>query len=676
MQDHIKHPFDLTNDGVGSPYGIATDPGFGVAPTQYAAVGDLGTFTAFSRGLPTTPGSRGGTPQAAPAATRVTTAGSSLVINLVWDSSVGAAPAGFMADMIAAARYLESQISNPVTINLAVGYNEIAGSTLQSGALGESETNLVSVSYANLVAALLAHASDATGASLLASLPSVSPVNGTYWLSTAQAKALGLGAANGASIDGDVGFGPSTVFSYGDTNTTGAVAPNTYDMFSTAVHEITEVMGRMLLTGSRIGNTTGYSLLDLMHYSASGTRDFVSSTAGYFSADGGATNLGAFNTVAGGDAGDWASTVADNAFDAYATSGVIEAVTSNDLTEMDAIGWSLTGSGGTVTTPSPPSPTPPPSPPSPSPPPPPPAPPPPAPPTPAPPTPAPPSPAPPSPAPPPSSPPPPAPTGVSITDATASLAGIRSKTGLAGGHALANIAQVGGLASDSFKYGLGGPGSSSFTVSASSKGATLAASSAGVAGLANGQLYALTVTANDTTAGVSSPAIPVDVIVGAGSTTGDTISVATLSAGLGMSTPTFIYGLSGNDTIIGTGMTGKLWLDGGAGADTMTGGSGVNDFVYGATSDSSVNAMDIIKDFHASTDTIDLTGLGVSLGWAGQGPSNAAAITGRTVGYVVSGGNAFLYVNASLAIERLTFVDMKIEVQGVTALTNANVLHV
>ena len=66
--------------------------------------------------------------------------------------------------------------------------------------------------------------------------------------------------------------------------------------------------------------------------------------------NGGVTNLGAFNTIAGGDAGDWASSVTDDPFDAFASSGVAETVTANDLTEMDAIGWQPVGS----TTPTPP----------------------------------------------------------------------------------------------------------------------------------------------------------------------------------------------------------------------------------------------------------------------------------------------------------------------------------
>jgi hypothetical protein len=342
--------------GIGNP--VASDPstdwgfsdpfgGAGPVSGTTVAVGDLGTMASLASGGQT--GSTGTTASASsPAPTVVTTPGSGLVIDLHWDSSVTSAPAGFQTDVIAAAQFIESQISNGATINLDVGYNEIDGSALGSGALGESESSLVSVSYSQLVAALKATAStDATDTSLLASLPATAPVSGTWWVTTAQAKALGLAAANGTGLDGAIGFGPSSEFTYGDTNSSGTVATNTYDFFATATHEITETMGRMLLVGSRIDRSTAFTLMDLTHYSAAGVRDFTQSTPGYFSVNGGATALGAYNTIAGGDAGDWASSVGDNSFDAYATPGVLEPVTTNDITEMDAIGWNLNGASTT-----------------------------------------------------------------------------------------------------------------------------------------------------------------------------------------------------------------------------------------------------------------------------------------------------------------------------------------
>ena len=77
-------------------------------------------------------------------------------IKITWDSSVNTAPAGFTTDILAAVRYLESEFDNPVTINVNVGYGEIANGTLAGGDLGESETFLQSVSYTALRGALIA----------------------------------------------------------------------------------------------------------------------------------------------------------------------------------------------------------------------------------------------------------------------------------------------------------------------------------------------------------------------------------------------------------------------------------------------------------------------------------------------------------------------------------------
>ena len=116
-------------------------------------------------------------------------------------------------------------------------------------------------------------------------------------MTTAQAQALGLAPATSSSVNGYIGFSSSLPFTYNDSS---GVAAGTYDFEDTVIHEITEVMGRVLLTGETIGSTpNSYSLYDLFHYSAPGIRDFSASTPGYFSVNGGATDLAAFNTNPG-----------------------------------------------------------------------------------------------------------------------------------------------------------------------------------------------------------------------------------------------------------------------------------------------------------------------------------------------------------------------------------------
>lgn len=272
---------------------------------------------------------------------------SHLTINVIWDSSVSSAPSAFKTAVMNAVQYLESEFSNPITINLHVGYGEIAGGALSSGALGESDSSMTSVSYSQLLAGLSADATTSTVASAIATLPSSSPVSGGYWVTTAEAKALGLMSGSSSVIDGYVGFSSTAAFTYNDAS---GVAAGTYDFNGVVLHEITEVMGRQLLTGDRLGSTThAYDALDLFHYSAAGTRDFSATTAGYFSINDGTTSLGAFNTNPSGDAGDWASSVADNSFDAFSSSGVVNVVTANDITEMNVLGWTPAGDPASTT---------------------------------------------------------------------------------------------------------------------------------------------------------------------------------------------------------------------------------------------------------------------------------------------------------------------------------------
>ena len=95
---------------------------------------------------------------------------------------------------------------------------------------------------------------------------------------------------------------------------------------------------------------------------------------------------------------------------------------------------------------------------------------------------------------------------------------------------------------------------------------------------------------NDTTNSTHTAALPFDVVVG--NSSNNTINLETGSGNLGISasTPTIVYGLGGNDTINATGMTANIWFVGGAGADTMTGGSGQSTYLLVSERFSSVRA--------------------------------------------------------------------------------------
>src|SRR6266699_2563299 len=266
-----------------------------------------------------------------------------LVINVTYDASVASAPAGFTSDVAAVVRYFESHFNDPITINIDVGFGEVNGQTLGGGALASSRYYLNSYTYSQVKNALTADATSGTDAAAVATLPTSDPTNGgTYWMTTAEAKALGL--ASGSSLDGYVGFGSAAnLFDY---NNSDGVTAGQYDFMGTVAHEISEVLGRQTADGQNIAGTIGYTPLDLFHYSAPGTRDLSGTQAGYFSANGGVTNLDNFNTSTGGDFGDWAGSAGNDAFRAFASSGVVMSVTAADLTLMDVIGLNAQASTG------------------------------------------------------------------------------------------------------------------------------------------------------------------------------------------------------------------------------------------------------------------------------------------------------------------------------------------
>jgi Ca2+-binding RTX toxin-like protein len=122
-------------------------------------------------------------------------------------------------------------------------------------------------------------------------------------------------------------------------------------------------------------------------------------------------------------------------------------------------------------------------------------------------------------------------------------------------------------------------------------------------------------------------------------------------------------------------MNGNLWLDGGQGADIMTGGSGVNDYLYSATSDSTSKSMDVITNFHSATDVLDFTGLGQKFGPVVALSASATSLAAGSIGWQTVGGNTFIYVNTGGNSQALSSANMQIELQGSVPLTSNNILH-
>ena len=91
--------------------------------------------------------------------------------------------------------------------------------------------------------------------------------SGTYWLFQAQAKALGLIPQTGT--DGQTTFGAGFNWNFNQSGTTGSQ----YYFEGVALHEITEVMGRVGLESGTIGTTPdSHSIVDLFAYTGPGAR--------------------------------------------------------------------------------------------------------------------------------------------------------------------------------------------------------------------------------------------------------------------------------------------------------------------------------------------------------------------------------------------------------------------
>jgi hypothetical protein len=274
---------------------------------------------------------------------------SGLSINVTYDSSVSNAPASFQNAVAQAVKELESQFTNPVTLNIDVGWGiiPVPDPANPFRRVSGGGANYQSLTSPYTYSQILAHLS---GQSLIQqsadnTLPTVGdPTNfftgANFPIPVADAQALGLVQNNSVSMDGWVGIGPSS------------------DLIIVAEHEITEVMGRVASiggtafgytsTGQRVSYPNAFSTLDLFRYYGPNVSDTTFPAAGslqraYFSIDKGLTNLGNWNNVdvvGKGDLGDWIPGSGPLSNDAFNThTGPSQEVSLNDRALMNVIGW-------------------------------------------------------------------------------------------------------------------------------------------------------------------------------------------------------------------------------------------------------------------------------------------------------------------------------------------------
>lgn len=234
----------------------------------------------------------------------------------------------------AAAQVFMDNFNNSIHINIQV--DAVAGTSV----FGESNSSLSSIAYADLRARMVARAKTENdrialgpGGSMTAADPTSG--NGTWWLTRSQAKALGV-IPDDLANDGMTTFGAGNPFTFSEP-----IAPGTYDFKGIAAHEISEVLGRIGLSGGTLGSTpNSYTLLDNFSYTGPGTKGLGNGAGNHFSIDNGTTLQKLFNDAAsnGLDSRDWAPG-SNDAFNQFSAPGVVNAVSAVDLQLLDVIGY-------------------------------------------------------------------------------------------------------------------------------------------------------------------------------------------------------------------------------------------------------------------------------------------------------------------------------------------------
>lgn len=226
------------------------------------------------------------------------------------------------------------------SFNVNVGWGDVLGSSLPSGAVGESSYSVYATSYSALQTGFTNYpvANETASGSEVVNIPAQEPfssTNPTFMVTAAQKHALNIPISGGTQY-GSVGFSSAAnTFFFDPTHP----VVGEYDFMGIAAHEISEVLGRVTLNGA--GKSHELASLDLFHFGDSNAAPTYSGTApGYFSVDNGATNVVEFNATSSGDHGDWATTGAPDAFDSTPPSGVDLPFSYADYLAMEAAGYS------------------------------------------------------------------------------------------------------------------------------------------------------------------------------------------------------------------------------------------------------------------------------------------------------------------------------------------------
>ena len=260
-----------------------------------------------------------------------------------FNTNFGADAIAAKAAWAAAAQVFTSHFTDNINVNITV--DAVSGTHV----FGESFPRLLSISYAELFDRVSAYATtrnDQIAIGPGGSMTAADPTNGagTWWLTRSQAKALGY-IPNDMSDDGGTTFGAGNSFTF-----SGGITAGTFDFQGVAAHEISEVIGRLGLSGGTVGTTANsFSLIDNFSYTGPGTKGLRGGPGNNFSIDNGTTLLKLFNdpTVNQLDSRDWAPGTND-AFNQFSNGGVANPVSAVDLQVMDVIGYGTENPIGSI----------------------------------------------------------------------------------------------------------------------------------------------------------------------------------------------------------------------------------------------------------------------------------------------------------------------------------------
>jgi hypothetical protein len=245
-----------------------------------------------------------------------------LHINLIADASVASAPSGFATAMRQAADIIEAAFSDPITLNIRYGwgtYDNQPDPSLNGGNFAEGGDNFQThqtVSYSTLKSWLGSDATSSQDSTAIANLPST--VANSFYVTSAQLKALGHFSGSATDVDGFIGWGTGW----------------TSNFIGGALHELTHAMGRIFASGA-------HYLMDLFRYDAAGHFQWTGARPAYLSVDGGATKLADFGVSS--DYGDFKPGGVQGADPFNEIISGSNTLTAVDITNMDVIGFNRAG---------------------------------------------------------------------------------------------------------------------------------------------------------------------------------------------------------------------------------------------------------------------------------------------------------------------------------------------